>query len=98
MTVSKFVGHHTIKVGGEYRRMAADALAYGNSAGNFGFTSGFTQGPNTNTASASAGDAFASFLLGYPATGNIVTRRRPGNFLSTTTPATCRTSSAPPRS
>ena len=36
----------------------------------FGFTAGYTQGPNPNTASATAGDAFASFLLGYPATGD----------------------------
>jgi len=36
VTLSKFVGHHTVKAGGEYRRMTADALTYGNSAGNFG--------------------------------------------------------------
>jgi hypothetical protein len=80
VTLSKFFGHHTTKVGAEYRRMTADALAYGNSAGNFGFTSAFTQGPNTNTASSVAGDAFASFLLGYPATGDIAVAG-PGNFL-----------------
>ena len=80
VTLSKFFGHHTTKAGVEYRRMTADALAYGNSAGNFGFTSAFTQGPNTNTASTFAGDAFASFLLGYPATGDIAVAG-PGNFL-----------------
>ena len=80
MTLSKFAGHHTLKAGGEYRRMVADSLAYGNSAGNFGFTSAFTQGPNANTASSAAGDAFASFLLGYPATGDIAVAG-PGTFV-----------------
>ncbi len=70
-TLSKFAGHHTMKMGTEYRRIGADVLAYGNAAGNFSFTSAFTQGPNANTASATAGDAFASFLLGYPVSGDI---------------------------
>jgi hypothetical protein len=80
VTLSKFAGHHTVKAGVEYRRMTADSLAYGNSAGNFGFTSAFTQGPNPNTASSAAGDAFGSFLLGYPATGDIAVAG-PGSFL-----------------
>jgi hypothetical protein len=80
VTLSKFVGHHTVKAGVEYRGMIADALNYGNSAGNFGFTSAFTQGPNPNTASTAAGDAFASFLLGYPASGDI-TVPGPATFL-----------------
>jgi hypothetical protein len=79
-SVSKFMGHHTVKMGGEFRRMSADVLAYGSSAGNFGFTSAFTQGPNPNTASSTAGDAFAAFLLGYPATGDI-TVPTPGHYV-----------------
>src|SRR5260370_32608927 len=78
--VSKFVGNPRVKAGVEYRGMIADALNYGNSAGNFGFTSAFTQGPNPNTASTAAGDAFASFLLGYPASGDI-TVPGPATFL-----------------
>ena len=70
-TLSKSLGHHSLSMGVDYRRIAADVLVYGNSAGNFSFTSGFTQGPDPNTASSTAGDAFASFLLGYPASGDI---------------------------
>jgi hypothetical protein len=78
-TVSKFIGHHTIKMGAEYRRIGADVLVYGDSAGNFSFTSGFTQGPDPNTGSSTAGDAFASFLLGYPASGDIAVAT-PGHY------------------
>ena len=78
-TVSKFIGHHTTKIGVEYRRIGADVLVYGNSAGNFSFTNGFTQGPNPNTGSATGGDAFASFLLGYPASGDIAVAT-PGHY------------------
>ena len=67
-TVSKFVGHHTFKMGGEYRQMLADTNAYGNSAGTYTFSQAFTAASPT----ASGGDAFASFLLGYPSTGSIV--------------------------
>jgi hypothetical protein len=74
-TLSKFAGHHTFKVGGEYRRIAADALQYGASAGTFNFTQGYTQASPT-TAITSAGDAFASFLLGYPASGSVVQATR----------------------
>jgi hypothetical protein len=80
VTMSKFVGHHTIKAGVEYRRIGADVLAYGASAGDFAFTPAFTQGPNANAASTAAGDAFASFLLGYPASGEISVAGR-GNYL-----------------
>lgn len=70
-TISKLVGHHTLKFGGEFRRIKLDNITYGPSAGTFSFTSAFTQGPNPNTASATAGDAFASFLLGYPVSGSV---------------------------
>jgi hypothetical protein len=78
-TMSKSVGHHSIGMGAEYRRISADVLVYGDSAGNFNFTSAFTQGPNPNTASSTAGDAFASFLLGYPASGDIAVAT-PGHY------------------
>jgi hypothetical protein len=78
-SVSKFFGHHTLKVGGEYRRISADTLQYGPSAGSFSFTQGFTQASPT-TASTTAGDAFASFLLGYPSSGSVVSAT-PGLYL-----------------
>jgi trimeric autotransporter adhesin len=79
VSVSKFAGHHTLKTGGEYRRIGADAMQYGTAAGSFTFTQGFTQASPT-AASTSAGDAFASFLLGYPASGSVV-QATPGHYL-----------------
>ncbi len=78
-SLSKFAGHHTWKVGGEYRRIGADAFSYGASAGTYTFNQGFTQASPT-AASTTAGDAFASFLLGYPASGSVVSAT-PGHFL-----------------
>jgi hypothetical protein len=67
-TVSKFMGSHSVKVGVDYRRVAAATIPPNNA--NFAFSQGFTQGPNPNTASSTAGDSFASFLLGFPASGS----------------------------
>jgi len=71
VTVSKFMGSHSFKMGGDYRRISAETAPPNTMS--FGFTTGYTQGPNPNTASATAGDAFASLLLGYPATGDFNT-------------------------
>ena len=68
VSVSRLRGSHTIKFGGEYRRIGADVMAFSSSAGSYNFTQSFT----APTPTASGGDAFASFLLGYPATGSIV--------------------------
>jgi trimeric autotransporter adhesin len=68
LSVSRLAGRHTLKYGAEYRRMGADARSYSNSAGTYGFTQTFTAA----TPTASGGDAFASFLLGFPASGSIV--------------------------
>ena len=70
-SVTKLMGRHTLKAGGDYRLIGVDFYAYGQSSGSFSFTRGFTQGPNPNVASTTAGDAFASFLLGYPSTGDM---------------------------
>ena len=67
-SVSRLMGSHTLKIGAEYRRIGADTRAYSTSAGNYSFTQAYTAA----TPTASGGDAFASFLLGYPATGSIV--------------------------
>jgi len=79
-TVTRLAGSHSLKFGGDYRRIDAEALVYGSSAGNYTFSQGFTQGPTPTTASATAGDAIASLLLGYPASGDINVAT-PGNFL-----------------
>jgi hypothetical protein len=66
--ISHLAGSHTIKYGAEYRRIGADVMAYSSSAGTYSFTQAFT----APTPTSSGGDAFASFLLGYPASGSIV--------------------------
>ena len=70
-TISKIAGHHTVKLGGDYRRIGIENISYGPAAGTFSFGQAFTQGPNPNTANTAAGDGFASFLLGYPASGSV---------------------------
>jgi hypothetical protein len=67
-SMSKFRGSHTLKFGGEYRRMVASTRTFSSSAGTYTFTQGFT----APTPTASGGDAFASFMLGFPASGSIV--------------------------
>lgn len=68
ISMSKFKGSHTFKVGAEYRRLSAATSTYSSSAGTFTYTQAFTAA----TPTASGGDSFASFLLGYPASGSIV--------------------------
>ena len=70
-TVTRLAGSHSLKFGADYRHIQAKALVYGSSAGAFTFNQGFTQGPTPKTASTAAGDAIASLLLGYPASGEI---------------------------
>src|SRR5262245_20257366 len=65
-TLSKFVGRHTMKFGGDYRRIGVDAILSGQTAGDFFFDRQYTQGPNPLVASTSAGSGLASLLLGYP--------------------------------
>jgi hypothetical protein len=68
-SLTKFKGKQSFKFGADYRRLSGYSQAPNN--GSFAFTQGYTQGPNPNTASSTAGDAFASFLLGYPASGDV---------------------------
>ena len=62
--ISKVKGRHTIKSGAEFRLMRFNTTQHGDTANNFTFGAGFTQGPDPNTASQTAGFGFASFLLG----------------------------------
>jgi hypothetical protein len=70
-SLSHLWGRHTLKLGGDFRRIGAQSFSRGQPAGSFSFTKNFTQGPNPNIAGTTAGDAFASYLLGYPASGSI---------------------------
>jgi hypothetical protein len=78
-SVSRLIGRHTVKLGGDWRVIGMKLLASGQSSGSFSFNTGFTQGPGPLTPAANTGDSLASFLLGFPASGNIPVAT-PGNF------------------
>ena len=66
--LTKFLGNHTLKVGGEFMRGTFNYAQANTSAGIFSFSNGFTaQNPLTGV----GGLGLASFLLGYPSSGNI---------------------------
>lgn len=58
-TLSKLVGTHSYKMGGDYRIIGVQSLNYGASTGSYTFTNNFS------------GNALANLLLGYPSSGNI---------------------------
>jgi hypothetical protein len=63
---SKFVGTHTFKTGADYRQIGVYLLNPGCASGCFQFDKEFTSSTGLNQNSTTDGDAFASFLLGYP--------------------------------
>ena len=64
--LTKIVGRHTIKIGGEYSWMPTDNSTTGSSA--FSFTTNFTAANPLSPGS--TGSAFASYLLGLGSTGS----------------------------
>jgi hypothetical protein len=78
-SMSKLIGRHTLKFGGDFRIIGMKLFARGQPSGIFFFTRGFTQGPDPNVGSATAGDGIASLLLGFPSSGNI-TNATPNDF------------------
>lgn len=67
-------GAHVWKAGADSRVFRVHGQRPQNGAGTFSFTPGFTQGPDPTRAGATSGNAFASFLLGTAASGNISTQ------------------------
>jgi hypothetical protein len=61
--LTKIRGAHTMKFGFEGRMIRVNVWE-ARAAGTFSFSNGFTQGPNPNTASSTAGNGLASLLLG----------------------------------
>lgn len=66
-------GRHMIKTGADLRLSRINFFNPISPGGVYGFTQAFTQGPNPLTSSATAGDAFASMLLGVAASGSLTT-------------------------
>jgi hypothetical protein len=68
-TLTKFVGNHTFKFGGEFTRETFNYAQVNTSSGLWNFDNGFTS--QNQTVANSGGAGLASFLLGYPASGSI---------------------------
>lgn len=68
-TVSRTMGAHLVKAGAEYRLYRMVRKNVGNQNGTYAFNSGFTQ--RNPLQGDGSGNAFASFLLGYPSSGSV---------------------------
>ncbi|MBM3727348.1 MAG: carboxypeptidase regulatory-like domain-containing protein [Acidobacteria bacterium] len=90
-TVHEVHGRHSLKFGTDWRVYRANWVNNATAAGQFAFNTGFTRGPNAQTGG--GGNSFASFLLGSPASGNIVILE-PSASPSSITACSCRTTSA----
>ena len=69
-TVNRTIGKHSLKIGGELFVMKANNNTPVSSINPFSFSAGFTQ-QNAETGSATAGNPFASLLLGWPSGGGV---------------------------
>ena len=69
-SATKVLTRHTIKMGGEWRKLFLNFLQLGQPSGQYGFNQGFTQ-RNPVQAAGTQGFGMASFLLGTAASGNI---------------------------
>ena len=78
-SMSKLLGRHTFKAGGDFRIIGMKLFARGQPSGRFFFNKGFTQGPNPLVGGATVGSSLASFLLGFPSRGDL-TVGAPNNF------------------
>ena len=69
-SVSKTQGSHFLKSGVDIRAYRLNRISLGEGMGRFDFTRGFTQ-RDPQSGDATSGNAFASFLLGYPSGGGV---------------------------
>ena len=67
-TFSQFVGNHTLKYGGQWRRLGLSTFHFGNGFA-LQFGRKFTQGPNPTSPEVGSGNALADLLVGVPAGG-----------------------------
>ena len=69
--VTKVFSNHTIKFGGEFRKLFMNFRQHGQPSGSYSFSQSVTQQVVGAAASQTQGNGFASFLLGIPASGNL---------------------------
>ena len=70
-SLTKTTSRHTLKTGLDARMIRVNVWE-ARAAGTFNFSAGFTQGPNPNTASSTAGNSIASLLLGTGTQNNVL--------------------------
>ncbi|MBI3209391.1 MAG: TonB-dependent receptor [Candidatus Solibacter usitatus] len=68
--ITKTRGSHSMKTGVDIRQMRVNVFE-GRNASAYSFSRGMTQGPNPTQSSATAGNGFASMLLGTGASGSL---------------------------
>jgi hypothetical protein len=68
--VTRTMGKHTLKMGTDIRMMRVNVFE-GRNASEYSFGRGMTQGPNPNQSSTTAGNGFASMLLGTGSGGSL---------------------------
>lgn len=68
---SKFIGRHNFKFGGIFREIGVDFFDFQDGSSAFSFSRAFTQ-RDPFRSEATAGNAIASVLLGYPSSGEVV--------------------------
>lgn len=68
--VTRTMGKHTLKMGTDLRMMRVN-VNEGRNASSYSFSRGMTQGPNPTQSSATAGNGFASLLLGAGSSGSL---------------------------
>ncbi len=77
--LSKIVGKHSFKFGGEYRMLRNNYYQSNQPAGLFQFDAGMTSAnPKTGVPGTNSGNGLASFLLGYGSTTNGSNASEPG--------------------
>jgi hypothetical protein len=79
-SVIKVKGAHTLKAGADLRFNTVNQERGIDPSGTYSFSRAFTQGPNANKGGATVGDAFASLLLGTPASGQLGTAVNPISY------------------
>lgn len=69
LNLNRMQGRHQLKFGAEFRIYNESTQTPGLASGRYTFNKGFTQA-DPSRGDAASGDEFASFLLGYPASGS----------------------------
>jgi hypothetical protein len=64
--LTRLYGRHTLKFGADFRLVGLDFQSFQDTAGDFRFDRYFTSSNPLTNGTATSGNAFASFLLGYP--------------------------------